>query len=205
MTNVAKTSPRVFAVVPAAGRSRRMGADKQLLEYAGRPMLRGLLETLEGSRVEAICLVTRKAISDRLDLAGLSKTVTAYNEDAASEMIDSIRIGIAELEKRQALRAGDGVLVCPGDHAGIAVAEFDRCVDAFRARPDRIVVAERRGRRGHPIIFPGELVEYVRSAACDGGLNALSRAYARLLSAVECESPGVTRDVDTPADYESLS
>jgi nicotine blue oxidoreductase len=67
-----------------------------------------------------------------------------------------------------------------------------------------IVVAARGGRRGHPMIFPASLAAFVESAACDSGLNALPREHAARVKLVECASPGVSRDVDTPADYRAL-
>ena len=41
--------PNVFAIVPAAGRSRRMGRPKQLLEIDGVPMLLGVVRQLAAS------------------------------------------------------------------------------------------------------------------------------------------------------------
>ena len=43
--------PRVFAIVPAAGRSRRMGTPKQLLDVGGRTMLAAVLEPLAAAQV----------------------------------------------------------------------------------------------------------------------------------------------------------
>jgi CTP:molybdopterin cytidylyltransferase MocA len=62
-----------------------------------------------------------------------------------------------------------------------------------------------RARRGHPIIFPATLTPFVASPACDDGLHALPRAFPDRVTAVECRSPGVTTDVDTPDDYRTLA
>jgi molybdenum cofactor cytidylyltransferase len=119
-------------------------------------------------------------------------------------MIDSIRMGIRAWGERESILPHDGFLVCPADHPGIKIADFNACIEQFRKDPTRIVVATRQGRRGHPIIFPADLVPFVASAACDSGLNNLPHSYADRLCLVERESEGVIRDVDTPDDFREI-
>ncbi len=181
-----------------------MGRAKQLLEVDGRPMVRAVLEPLTAARVAGVCLVTYRELATRIELGHLKGVFLAHNEDENSEMIDSIRIGLRAWRERATIGDRDGFLVCPADQPGIATADLDACVAAFAADPGRIVIACRAGRRGHPIIFPGALAGFVESAACDKGLNALPRAHADRVELVECQSTGVGRDVDTPAEYDRL-
>jgi molybdenum cofactor cytidylyltransferase len=199
----AKTS-RVFAIVPAAGRSQRMGKPKQLLDVGGQTMLDALLEPLMASAVAGIALVTHEAIADSLDFPDDSGVFIARNEDEHSEMIDSIRIGLHAWQNRETIVATDGLLVCPADHPGITTSDFDKGIATFRAAPDKIVVATRAGQHGHPIIFPAALKAFVESASCDNGLHALPHEHAERVVTVECASIGVSRDVDTPDDLQSL-
>src|SRR5262249_37449197 len=158
-----------FAVVPAAGRSRRMGADKQLLDVHGRPMLRAVVENLAAAPVAGIMVVTHSKIAAALGLETLpeigAKLVrVALNDDESSTMIDSMRIGLEALSHRRTFRDDDGYLVCPGDQPDISTADFERCIAAYRAAPDRIVIASRDGKHGHPMIFPATLAEFVKSS-----------------------------------------
>lgn len=195
---------RVFAVVPAAGRSRRMAGAKQLLNVAGRPMLLAMLEPLAAAQVTGVVLVTHHAIATQIDLTNLPNVCLARNEDETSEMIDSIRIGLRAWRDRAEITDRDGFLVCPADQPGITTHDFDTCLIAFREAPDRIIIATRAGRHGHPIIFPAALSAFVESQACDNGLHALPRAFAQRVLFVECQSDGITRDIDTPRDYDAL-
>ncbi len=235
----AAATPRVFAIVPAAGQGRRMGADKLLLHVAGRPLLLAVLEPLATADIAGLIVVTRRSLAERLDLAAwisapaggrcsqtrvggpCSPSSLVFNDDPASEMIDSIRIGLSALTaqgpRSSTSRTGsrssasrrpspdDGFLVCPADQPGIATADFNLCIAVFRADPARIVVATHGGRRGHPLIFPAELADFVRSTACDGGLRALREHYAERVVLLECASPGVVRDIDTPDEYAQLA
>ena len=204
MTSESTQPVRVFAIVPAAGRSRRMGSAKQLLDVGGRTMLAAVLEPLAAAGVAGVVLMTHAELAGQLDLARLPDVHIARNDDAQSEMIDSIRIGLHAWRQRETIADSDGFLVCPADHPGITTADFDRCIAAFRTVPDKVIVATRAGRRGHPMIFPNALVPFVESPACDQGLNALPRQHADRVQSVACKSPGISRDVDTPTDYQAL-
>ena len=197
-------TPRVFAIVPAAGRSRRMGTPKQLLDVGGRSMLNAVLEPLVAAHIEGVVLVTYSAMGEKIDIACRPGVFIALNNDETSEMIDSVRIGLTAWLEREPIRAQDGFLICPADHPGITTADFDKCITAFQHTPDRIVIASRAGRRGHPIIFPAALAPFVESDACDQGLNGLPRSHRDRIVLVECRSTGVTFDVDTPTDYDRL-
>jgi molybdenum cofactor cytidylyltransferase len=193
----------VFAVVPAAGRSRRMGAPKQIQPVGQGTLLDAVLKPLT-PEVAGTIVVTYSEIAEQLELGRFPHTHLAMNDNPRSEMIDSIRIGLGQWRARERIAENDGFLVCPGDHPGIAAEDFRRCVAAFRSDSGRIVIAARGGQRGHPIIFPTSLAPFVESPACDGGLHALPNAHPQMVQLVICESVGITRDVDTPEDYERL-
>lgn len=199
-------TPRIVAIIPAAGQSRRMGRPKQLLEIAGRPMLLGLLEMLRAAGVSRAIVVTTQAIAAALRLADLQQLTVVFNEDPQTQMIDSVRLGLCAATAGGAVRdpaaATDGYLVCPADHPGLSAGDVRACIEEFARHPEDIVIAARHGRRGHPIIFPAALAAIVRSSACDQGLNGLPAELPDRVRLIECSSEGVTRDVDTPDDLE---
>ena len=182
-----------------------MGRAKQLLDVAGRPMVLATLQPLAAAQIAGVVLVTHRAITTQLGVDDLPGVVVAYNEDDTSEMIDSIRLGLHAWLEREIVADHDGFLICPGDHPGITTADFDHCIAAFRRTPDRIVIASRAGRRGQPTVFPASFVPFAQSIACDTGLNALPRSHSERVLTVECPSPGVGQDVDTPRDYDRLA
>jgi CTP:molybdopterin cytidylyltransferase MocA len=181
-----------------------MGAAKQLLDVGGRTMLEATLAPLDAAAVHGVMLVTHAAIAEQADTSAFGSVFLAINDDPNSEMIDSVRIGLDAWEQRATIAADDGFLVCPADQPGLATADFDACISTFRQSSGRVVIAAHQGKRGHPIIFPAALAVFVRSTACDVGLNALPRAHADLIVQVECASPAVTRNVNTPDEYDEL-
>jgi molybdenum cofactor cytidylyltransferase len=189
---------QIFAIVPAAGRSERMGTLKQTLAVDGRPMVLGVVEALLGGGASGVVVVVNSRV--RQQLASLPEgAVLAVNDDRETEMIDSIRIGL------NTAPAAEGYLVCPCDAAGIRAADVQRCVDAFSRAADHIIIASHKGKRGHPMIFPNSFVDVIRSSECDAGLNQLARMRPQLVQLVECDSVGTIANLNTPEDYEGLS
>ena len=182
-----------------------MGLDKQLLDVGGQSMLAGVLDVLERSRVCSVTLVTHSGIAAHFETNRFAKLSVAINDDEHSHMIDSVRMGIDAACHGLEIAPSDGFLILPADQPGVDVADIDRCVTVFSTDTTRIVIATHAERRGHPMIFPVSLEPFVRSDACDGGLNALPRSHADRVATVPCGSPGVTRDIDTPDDYEKLT
>ena len=187
----------VVAIIPAAGRSGRMGTPKQLLHVDGKPMLLGIVDALLGGGVTRVVVVTNSAVREALQSLPPHVAVV-LNDDPKTQMIESIRMGLTSSP------SADGYLVCPSDAARITAGDVRRCIDAFAETPNRIVVATHDGRRGHPMIFPQSLATVVQSAECDAGLNSLSRNRPHLVREVACHSPGTVSNVNTPADYEKL-
>lgn len=199
-----RPGPRVFAIVPAAGHSRRMGRPKQLLAVDGRPMLRAVVEPIAAADVAGVVVVAHHLVAESVRLGDLPGVAIALNDDPTSEMIDSIRIGIRYWMKADSMSPQDGFLVCPADQPGITTADFSRCVAAFRDDPARIVIASYAGQRGHPIVFGSQWTRFVMEQACNAGLHALPRQNADHVVIIECRSSGIARDVDTPSDYRDL-
>ncbi len=188
----------ITAIIPAAGRSGRMGTPKQLLEVDGKSMLLGIIDALLDGGATRVIIVTSSPLLEKLPPLPPLVDV-AMNDDPRTEMIDSIRIGLI------ASGRCDGFLICPSDAAGIAAADVRRCIAAFTETPDRIVIATHAGRRGHPMIVPAALAAVVQSVECDTGLHHLARNRPQRVREVACDSPGTVANVNTPADYEKLT
>lgn len=196
--------PTIHAIIPAAGRSSRMGQPKQLMAIDGRPMLLAVIAPLVAcERIGSVTVVTNSVVASSLDIAGAGADL-ALNDEPDAEMIDSLRVGITALQNAHGLNIDDGVLVCPGDQPGLVAADIAACCLAFDRNPAGITIAAHNGKRGHPVIFPASRIPFVMSRDCDGGLRELIEVHTRLIQLVECTNLAVLRNVNTPDDFKRM-
>ena len=195
---------RLVAVIPAAGRSSRMGRPKQLLAVDGKPMLLAVVEPiLACEQIAGVTVVTNSLVASTIDLPGVGADVV-LNDEPDAEMIDSIRLGITEVQRRHDLAPDTGILICPGDQPGLCAGDIVPCCKAFLEKPGKIIIAAHDGKPGHPLIFPASYIPFVMSGACDNGLRELPEQHPQAVVKVEIASSAVVRNINTPADYESL-
>jgi molybdenum cofactor cytidylyltransferase len=195
--------PQVFAIIPAAGRSTRMGQPKQLLPVGDRPMLEWVIETVLQGHIAGLCVVTSSDVDEALLLGEDPRYVLAINDDPTSEMLDSVRLGLEALTHACDVTDTDGYLVCPGDMPLVLAEDVEAVTYEYRRHPQCIAIASHGGRRGHPMAFPAALASEL-ATLCERGLNALPDLHPGRVRLVERDSDGVLRDVNTPAEFERL-
>jgi len=182
-----------------------MGRPKQALPVGDGTMVGQVATTLLEAGAAGVVVVTRHELLDALRLPSSPRIHTAFNDDARTQMIDSIRIGVEALGEPSDWAVSpappDAVMVVPGDMPLISADTIRACLAAYRQGHGGIVVATHAARRGHPIVFPLSMAPVL--AALKGGLRTLLGAQGDVRE-VPVDDPGVLRDVNTPGDYESI-
>ncbi len=189
------TADRVGAVVLAAGASRRLGRPKQLVPWAGRPLLRVVVGEACASRCDRVAVVlgaNGDAVRPALgDLEGVKLTIVE-NPDWNEGIAASIRCGVRWAAQEEC----EAVLLAVGDQPALSAAHLDALVTAYQR--GAVVVASRyQGALGVPALFSRVYFESLRSLRGDEGARRILRA-SREVHSVDWE-PGA-RDVDRPAD-----
>jgi molybdenum cofactor cytidylyltransferase len=186
--------PRVAAIVLAAGRSTRMGAENKLLaDIGGKPMVRRVVEAALASTARPVLVVTGHMAADVAKaLAGLD-VVPIANPDYATGLASSLKAGIREVPADC-----DGALILLGDMPRVAVEHIDRLIDAFAAAPDAIIVPVHEGRQGNPVLWPLRYFPQLLHLEGDAGAKRLIAVHGAQVREVEIGSDAVFADVDTP-------
>lgn len=190
----AVVKPRVAALVMAAGRSSRMGERNKLLcSVAGAPMVRRVVEAALASRCAQVMVVTghqSREVNGALDGCAVSRV---FNPDYADGMAGSLRAGL------QALPADtDGVLVLLADMPWISAAHLDRLLDAFDPVQPKILVPERDGRRGNPLLWPRAYFDEMAALSGDVGARLLLERHGDRVQGIRFDTDAIFADVDTP-------
>ncbi|HPD15535.1 MAG TPA: nucleotidyltransferase family protein [Planctomycetota bacterium] len=190
----------VCAVILAAGRSRRMGAQKLLLPVGGQPMIARVADAvLAGPVGEVLVVVGADAERIAAALAGRRVRFVA-NPDPGGEMLGSVRCGLRALPREAA-----AALIVLGDQPGVTPETVAAVVQGFRESGRGIVVPTHAGRRGHPLLVAMRYRDEILSRYDGTGLRALLRAHPGDVLEVDAATPGAVEDVDTPAAYARLA
>lgn len=200
-----KSTPRVvYAIIPAAGLSRRMGQPKLLLPLCGKTVIARLLETLDHPGIACRAVVLRGDDEElRREVANAGAWAIQPEEDPP-EMRESVEIALAAIAQRFSPRPQDGWLLVPADHPVLSKAVIDRLIATWQTASSEILVPSWKGRRGHPTIFTWGLAKEVPKIPADQGLNRLVRSSETTCQELAIEDPAIFTDLDTPADYDAL-
>jgi molybdenum cofactor cytidylyltransferase len=199
------SSARTFALVPAAGKSSRMGRPKLLLPLGGRSVLAHVVEALRQGGLETILVVTAPGASDLARQAEAAGTQILTLAEDTIDMRATVEHGLAWLEERCHPGPEDGWLLSPADHPMLEGAVIRRLVEARAAHPERsIFIPTYQGSRGHPALLAWSHVAAIRRLPAGQGLNAYLRSQAVQTLPVPVESPAILCDLDTPEDYARL-
>lgn len=173
-----------------------MGRPKQLLPLNGKFAIRHCLDGIIAAGVQDVVVVLGMNGGEAAaTLAGLTVKVV-FNENAESEMAESVRIGLRETDP-----SASGVLVCLADHPLVSAETLRRLMAIHANDPHTIVVPRFRGRRGHPTLFPAAIAREVFSGLT---LRDVLAKHAGRIGLVDIEDEGVTLDMDTEEDYERM-
>jgi CTP:molybdopterin cytidylyltransferase MocA len=182
----------LHAILLAAGGSSRLGRAKQLLTYAGEPLVHRAARLLSG--VTPRVTVVTGARAGQVDEALADLEVDRRHNARWREGVGG-SIALAADQFEVGTRA---TLIMLCDQYGIGAEDLGRLVGAWREEPARIAAARWGERFGPPVIFPSRFFPRLRRLRGDLGARQLlveERARIRLV-----ELPSAALDVDDAAD-----
>lgn len=186
----------IWAIILAAGESKRMGSPKMLLPWNGKTIIEQVAENVLSAEVSRSVLVLGANRDEIMRVTSRFNVVNCYNEDYRSGMLSSVRCGFAALPDDCA-----AVVVIPGDQPMTESGEINRVIAARVESGKGIVMPAYRGRRGHPLLIDIRYREEVMSLPANEGLRALAARHPDDVFEVATEDPSVLRDIDTREDY----
>ena len=186
----------IRAMVLAAGRSRRMGTQKLLLPYGGRPMIAHVVDELLRSPVDQVVVVTGKEGKPLLEALAGRRVQFVTNTHADQEMLHSVRCGLTAMPEQSA-----AVMVALGDQPSITADVVAKLIRSFHTTGSGIVVPTFQGKRGHPLLFAMRYRDEVLTHHEGRGLRGLLEAHPQDVFELEVATDGILEDIDLPEDY----
>lgn len=193
---------KCYALVPAAGRSARMGQPKLLMPWGESTIIETVLATWLASGV-AGCAVTVHPADDELAQRCRKPGVEVVTPASPPvDMQESVALAAERIETLFHPQPDDAWLLAPADMPGLSQEVIAAVVAAFAADRTSAVAPSWRGRRGHPVAFPWDWTAELRRPSDPRGIHQLFRDRSWLT--VEWPSAEIWQDVDRPADYRNL-
>ena len=186
----------IWAIVLAAGESRRMGSPKMLLPYNDVTIIEQVIRNLIDSNVDRVVVVVGANREEIMNVTRRYDVFHCYNENYKAGMLSSVKCGFYSLPEG-CLAA----LIMPGDQPMTGPGEINRVISTFAESDRGLVMATHKGRRGHPLIVDMKYIDEVLSLPDTGGLRALAERHPDDVFESETDDPSVLRDIDTQEDY----
>jgi molybdenum cofactor cytidylyltransferase len=184
----------IAAVLLAAGRSTRMGANKLVETLHGIPLVRHVAMAALASSARPVIVVTgHEGERIRAALAGLDVALV-HNPDFADGLSTSLKAGIAALGPDT-----DAALILLGDMPLVDASVLDALSAAFTANPDAAaVVPVIKGEWGNPVLLSRRLFDAVSALKGDAGARKVLAERRSEVIEVAVDSDAVLLDLDTP-------
>jgi molybdenum cofactor cytidylyltransferase len=195
---------RTFALIPAAGLSRRMGRPKLLLPLRGKTVLEHVLTALQAGGVDDRLVVVAPDNEELGRVAERAGANVLRLEQATRDMRASCEHGLAWLSAHLQPQPDDGWLLVPADHPTINPDLVRALLAAANATTSAVLVPEFQGQRGHPVWIRWQVAAEISKLEPDVGLNQLIRRHADRTLVLDWPDAEILRDLDTPADYDRL-
>lgn len=192
---------RLFALIPAAGRSRRMGTSKLLLPWQNTTVIEHLIGTLTRPDIAAVVIVVRPDDQALQETVQRTSATTIIPDHEPPEMRDSVEIGLRAIRDRFYPSDDDAWLLIPADHPLIEPEVLDGMLFRWSSGDCNALVPKFGERRGHPTLLNWSLAARVEQLPREVGINTLLRSSPNFISEWPTDHESVLVDLDTPEDY----
>ena len=173
-----------------------MGQPKQLLPLHDKPIIRHCLDNLLAANVKNITVVLGHQADEILAVIKEMPVNIVLNNNQESEMAESVRIGLRAVAENSA-----GVMVCLSDHPLVSVETLKAFMHCFLETPDKIIIPLYKGKRGHPTLFPRNVIKEIFEQKTLRDVIQVDKSRLRFLPV---QDKGVMLDIDTNEDYKKI-
>ncbi|MSQ14343.1 MAG: nucleotidyltransferase family protein [Dehalococcoidia bacterium] len=189
----------IAALLLAAGESTRMGSPKPLLPWNGETLVQYQVRQLRDAGANYIVAVLghlAEQVQDSLvDLDVVVVINGRYKEGRAS----SVRAGA------EVLKDGTEAVILLSVDQPRPSSLVKAILETHRSANALITIPTFHGRRGHPTVFSGLLIDEMSKVTEENlGIREVVTRHSDEIVTVEVDSPLALEDLNTPEDYDRV-
>ena len=189
-----------WAIILAAGSSRRMGSQKLLLPFGQSTIIETVVDNVLNSSIDHVMVVLGASQREVQDILGNRAVQFCYNKEHEKGMLSSVISGVGALPDD-----AESALIFLGDQPGIPPSVTNAVIDAYSEELFGIVIPVNNYRRGHPLLVDMKYRKEIEHLDLEEGLKSLRHHFPEDVLEVEVDEPGILVDIDTPADYKNAT
>lgn len=186
----------VWAIILAAGSSTRMKKQKLLLPFNGKNIIETVIENAVHAVESNIMVVLGSNKEEILEKIKHSPVSYCINENYRNGMLSSAICGFHALPG-----TAKAALIFLGDQPQIPSSIALNVLEAWKRSVKGIIVPVYRGRRGHPVLIETRFIPEIENLDQNRGLKQLMEKFPEEIFEINCISPEILRDIDTPEEY----
>ena len=211
--------PRIGVVLLAAGQSRRMGNNKQLLPWRGKTILDAVCHALQvgweqsnsSRNLEAYPMVA--VTGGDHDIDGIASSYgfsITHNSRSDLGQGTSIALGVQYLVNTFSTHSLDGIICSVSDQPLLDSMVIEKLIASFQQHRDvtnRTIVVPKYGptqHPGNPVLFGAHWFEALQHIEGDQGGRTIIRGAGHNFVEYVSIIPEWGFDIDTPEDYNDL-
>lgn len=183
----------VWAIILAAGESRRMKKNKLLLHYHNKSIIELVIENAHHSAVDYILVVLGAFRDELLPIISKMEVGHCYNENYEKGMLSSVKCAFRNIPFSM-----DAAIIFLGDQPAIPGEVARILVKSFKESEKGIIIPVYRGKRGHPVLISKRYRNEIEELGQTEGLRALMSKFSGDVLEVEVDFPGILKDIDIP-------
>ena len=186
----------IWAIVLAAGESKRMGFPKMLLNINGITMLERVIKNVQNSSVDNILVVLGANKEEISELLKKSPVKLCYNDNYMEGMLSSVKCGFCNVPS-----VCDAILVFQGDQPFISPESTNKLIEAYRSSGKGLIIPVFENKRGHPLLIDRKYLDQISALKSSEGLRSLACQFPGDVIEVETDDQGILKGFNTFEEF----
>jgi molybdenum cofactor cytidylyltransferase len=197
-----RTTPKIAAIILAAGKSSRAAPRHKLLSKLrdGRSLIETTVDHALAAGAHPVIVVTGHAASLVQESVQGREILLVHAAHYDAGLAESLKAGIAALPEEV-----NAALICLGDMPLVDAAALRQIIAAYDPDEGRtIIVPTHRGKRGNPVLWDRRFFPLMAALNGDEGARSLFALHPETVAEVAMADDAVLRDFDTIEALEAL-